>query len=104
MVSDVAEGPPSTILTPLANSVSTVEGLFVNVRVAPGSIKLPYLEICSAVPCKIEGDDSIGCHKVKSDTTSLWCSSVKGRCTVDCERLTLSDRSKTLALFFVLNV
>lgn len=76
----MAQGLPNTILTPLANSVSTVEGLFVNVRVELASIrKLPYLEVCSAIPCKIEGDHSIGCHKVKSDTTGLWCLSVKGR-------------------------
>ncbi len=75
----MAQGPPNTILTPLANSVSTVEGLFVNVRVTPGSIrKLLYLEFCGAIPRKVEGDHSIGCHKVKSDTTGLWCSSVKG--------------------------
>lgn len=67
----MAQGPPSTILTPLPNSVSTVEGLFVNVRLSLGSIRLPYLEVCSAIPCKVEGDDSIGRHKVKSDTTSL---------------------------------
>ena len=64
--------------------MSTVEGLFVNVRAAQGSIrnrKLLYLEVCSAIPCKVKGDHSISCHKVKPDTTGLWYSSVKGRWT-----------------------
>jgi hypothetical protein len=50
----------------------------VNVRVAPGSVRgLPYLEVGSAIPCKIEGDHSISRYEIKANTTSLWCLSVK---------------------------
>jgi hypothetical protein len=63
----------------------------------------PHLEVSRTIPCKVEGDHSIGSHEVKANAASLQCSSVK-RSGFDGGTLALSDRSKTLMLLSVLNV